>query len=362
VADSGVTKARLVEVEWKGDKANDVQNDKALTVQFNPASLKLSFANKSAGGDQAGGNSKQHVGSGTTKMTVELLFDTTKDGSDVRKQTEKVAYFIKPKDKKKPAPPGIGFYWGTFIFRGVVESMDETIDYFSAEGVPLRATIGLSLSQQDIKFDFGKPGPSAQDTGAGGGSAANSPGQTPMEPARPGDSVQSMAGRNGNSSDWKSVAAANNIDDPLRLPAGSLLDMNAGIGGSAGAAIGGGIAAGASFSAGASASLSAGASADLGFSAGIGGGAGFSAGAGASAGFGAGASAGASAGFGAGASAGFGAGASAGFGAGASAGFGAGASADFGAGADFGADANAEASFTAGGSASASAGFNFNAR
>ena len=38
---------------------------------------------------------------------------------------------------------GCRFEWGSFIFQGVVDSMDETLDYFSEEGVPLRATVSL---------------------------------------------------------------------------------------------------------------------------------------------------------------------------------------------------------------------------
>jgi hypothetical protein len=350
-------KAQLVEIQWadKQKTAKPVPGGKTVPIQFNPSTLKISFQNKSAGGDQAGGSSKQFVGAGSTKLSVELLFDTTQTGEDVRKKTEQVAFFMAPKDpkSKKPVPPGIQFEWGSFIFRGVVESMEETIDYFAEEGMPLRATISLSINRQDIEFLFGSPGGRAAD------GAQNQP--VPLTAPRPEETVQSVAGRTGDSGNWKSIAAANDIDDPLRLPAGALLNTNvtagAAVSVSAGFSAGVNTSAGLSTGAGASAGLSAGASADAGFSAGIGGGVGFSAGAGAglgasaSAGFGA----GASAGFGAGASAGFGAGATAGFGA--SAGFGAGAEAGFGAGASagFGASAGANASFGAGATAGASA-------
>jgi len=35
-----------------------------------------------------------------------------------------------------------------------------------------------------------------------------------------------LAARNGNSGDWRGIAIANNIDDPLRLRAGALIDLN----------------------------------------------------------------------------------------------------------------------------------------
>ena len=116
-------------------------------------------------------------------------------------------------------------------------------------------------------------------------------GTTPLTPAQDGDSIQQMAARNGNSGDWKSIAAANGLDDPFRLQAGALLDMNAGVsagisgGISAGASVGlsAGASAGASLSGGFGAAAGLSAGGQVGFSAGLGGGAVFSAGAGASA-------------------------------------------------------------------------------
>src|SRR5262245_58134852 len=308
-----LTKAKLVEIKWdeKQQQADDVRDGKKVDVHFNPQTLKITFANKNAGGDQPGGATKQYVGSSTSKMSVELLFDTTQSGADVRKHTADIAFFILPKDKKskKPVPPGVRFEWGAFIFRGVVDSMDETLDYLSDEGVPLRATIALSISRQDIEFIPGKPGEAS--TSASAASARRPPGDKPLEQARPGDSVQSLVGRNGNSADWKAIAAANDIDDPLRLQAGALLDLNVGVGAGAGIGISGGLSAGAGLTAGAGVSAGASAGGAAGFSAGLGGGVGFSASAsaGGAAGFSAGAGAGAGISAGAGFGSGFGAGA-----------------------------------------------------
>jgi hypothetical protein len=344
-----VAKARLVEIKWdtKQQQAQPVARGKRVEVQFNPQTLKLSFANENKGGEQPGGSSKHFVGSSTSKLSVELLFDTTEETAankrDVRRKTEQVAYFIGAKSQddrnNKRVPPGISFEWGSFIFRGVVDTMQETLEYFSEEGVPMRATVSLSISRHEIEFKFGTP---ERAVGGPPGTPPGTPGTAPLEPARPGDSVQRMAGRQGNSRDWKAIAAANNIDDPLRLSAGALLNMNAGISVGAAAGVGAGI--GASAGIGAGAGLSAGGS--VGFSAGLGAGVGFSATAGVSAGVGASAGAGisGSAGFsaeaGVSAGAGFGvgtgvsAGASAGVGAALSAGVGVSAGGGFGAGVD----------------------------
>jgi hypothetical protein len=306
-------KAKLFEIEWQGKKTEPtkVKGSNDIEIQFNPQTLKLTYSNENKGGDQSGGSAKQFVGKGTTKLSVELFFDTTQQGTDVRYWTGKVGYFMRAKDKPK-VPPGISFEWGNFNFSGTVDSLQETLDYFSEEGVPLRATIALGITRQDIVF------PTEQETGKPGASLSGKPGNAPLNIVRDngngrGDNMPKMMGREGNSGDWKAIAAANNIDNPLRLKPGMLLDLNAGASARAGVSLGaqGGI------------SASAGISGGIGFSAGLGGGVGFGGGVSAGAGFGAGAgiSGGASAG------AGFSAGAGAGISGGVSAGAGIGASA-----------------------------------
>ena len=49
-------------------------------------------------------------------------------------------------------PKVIRFEWGTFTFQGIVESYKETLDFFAADGVPLRGAVNLTLAAQDIAF------------------------------------------------------------------------------------------------------------------------------------------------------------------------------------------------------------------
>lgn len=361
-----IAKARIVEVQWddKQDQFNVAPNAKVVNAHFNPESLTVRYANEIRGGNEPSGGGGQFVGGSSSTMSVELLFDTSEINQDVRLFTKDVVYLIKPLAPSEPGAKSsnrtqanVSFEWGTFIFRGVIDSMNETLDFFSEEGKPLRATVSLSLTGQEMRLERRSGQPGAQS----------------LSQVHPGDSLQQMAARQGLSGNWKAIATANGIDNPLRMEAGALVNMNAGAsfgaGASADASFGASASAGAAFGAGTAAGLSAGAQA--GFSAGLGGGVGFAAGgaigASASTGFGAEASAGAQAGFGAGAS--FGAEASAGFGGGASASFGAEATAGFGGGAfagaqtGFGAEASASfaagatAGFVAGGSASAEATF-----
>ncbi|MDT7951092.1 MAG: LysM peptidoglycan-binding domain-containing protein [Acetobacteraceae bacterium] len=219
-----LVKAKLIELEQ--DFKNEKSGGKSVEVQFNPETLKVTFANQLVqpqGGDQAAGNTgRQFVGAGTTKLALTLWFDVTamteNAVDDVRRLTQNVIFFMTPtgdkQDKKKMVAPATRFVWGSFLFDGIVEGLEESLEFFGADGKPLRASIGLTLSQQKILATEFK----------GQGRVPSTPGRAPLSAAKSGDSVQSLAAANGNA-DWKAIATANNIEDPLRLQPGQLLDL-----------------------------------------------------------------------------------------------------------------------------------------
>jgi hypothetical protein len=214
-----------------------------IEVHFNPDSLKVSYANQviqpQTPGNPAEG-ATQWVGKGTTKLALQLVFDVTsaKDG-DVRKATAKVIDLIKPGDPAElpPAkgtggtdakpqtvypPPKVRFDWGTFRFEGIAESIEESLEYFSPDGRPLRSTIGLSLSTQEVSHLFGKAG--AQPAGAPG----DLPGTTPLAAVSAGATLQGMADAAGLGAQWQGIAEANAIENPRALAPGSLIDLRIG--------------------------------------------------------------------------------------------------------------------------------------
>ncbi|CAN5160778.1 LysM peptidoglycan-binding domain-containing protein [soil metagenome] len=232
-----LVKAQLIELQQ--DFQNEKDGGQRVSVQFNPETLKVTFANQLVqpqGGDQAAGNSgRQFVGAGTTKLALTLWFDVTAMTEDVvddvRRLTQKVIYFMTPApaegDATKLAPPGVRFIWGSFLFDGMVEGLEESLEYFSPDGKPLRANLTLTLSQQKIleaKFE-------------GDGKVPSRPGHKPLSSAKAGDSLQSMAGAGGKGGfgvslsvgvggDWQAIASANGIEDPLRLAPGKLIDLD----------------------------------------------------------------------------------------------------------------------------------------
>ena len=225
-------RAKLVEIEdyvdvdnYGGQPDSPGEEKKVVEVDFNPETLKLNLSNQSSGGDQAAGGSTQYLGTGSSTLSMELIFDTSTTGTDVRDRTEAVAYFIvgdaQREDAKRKAPPKVSFRWGSFLFEGIIESMNETLEYFSEKGVPLRATVSITIKQDAlILYQENRQGGRSEQLNQGLGDV------TPLSPARAGDSVQSMTGRQGNSGNWKEIAAANDIDDPLRLQAGVMINLN----------------------------------------------------------------------------------------------------------------------------------------
>ncbi|MFM8356916.1 MAG: LysM peptidoglycan-binding domain-containing protein, partial [Verrucomicrobiota bacterium] len=144
------------------------------------------------------------------------------------------SYYITPQpttdNPPKFVPPAIRFLWGSFSFDGIMESLEESLEYFSPDGRPLRASMSLALTQQKIQAfnvpasDRGRrqppttPGSSADPKAAAG--------TKPMTSAPSGSTLQGLADAAGKGADWQSIAAANGIENPRLLSPGQLIDLN----------------------------------------------------------------------------------------------------------------------------------------
>ena len=213
-----------------GEKADG----KRVQVQFNPESLKVSFANQiatpSGASSQSGSPGRLFVGSGSTKLAVQLWFDVTAIPEeagrveDVRELTREVIYFITPVAEGDTfIPPAVQFAWGNFLFDGIMDSIEETLEFFSPDGNPLRSGLSLAMSQQRIPdYVAGRRVPQSP-PGARGGPGGRPPGTSPLTQAPAGTPLQRLAGEQG--TDWRAVAAANGIENPRLLRPGQFLDL-----------------------------------------------------------------------------------------------------------------------------------------
>ncbi len=242
-----LAKAELRQLE--ADLETEIKEN-TCPVQFNPESLKVSFANQVAtppgAGDQRGTPALQYVGAGTTKLALQLWFDVSHPENadtqvdDVRKLTQKVAFFITPKKEgDKFVPPAVRFIWGSFQFDGIMESLEESLEFFSPEGKPLRASVSFTLTQQKITAFTFRP-TSAPPSGARTPSGLPA-GTAPMAQAPQGSTLQGMAAGVGRGGDWQAIASANGIENPRLLQPGQLIDLQAGVGAQAGVGVQAGV-------------------------------------------------------------------------------------------------------------------------
>jgi hypothetical protein len=205
-----------------------------LEVDFNPASLVYSIENSVA--QQSTGPKKvQYVAQFSGKLTMDLQFDSTDTGADVRTSTNQVALFMQASGNASAAaqnsappnsngnssgpppaaPPVLCFQWGTYQFQGIMDSFKETIDFFSADGVALRALVSIQLSRQDNVFDEGAD--------LSGPTSAGS-----LVPSSSSDSALSMATRGGDPSAMRQLGADNGLES-LRFTGGASMQVGGGV-------------------------------------------------------------------------------------------------------------------------------------
>lgn len=190
--------------------ATSLQSEDFLEVDFNPTSLKQSVT-RSAGRAGNGQRSQQYSRQTETSLSMELVFDSTPTGEDVRKKTQWLAQRISASAAsrgKEQDPPLLIFEWGTYQFSGVLSSFSETLDFFSADGIPLRAGVGITLEGRDAVR--------TQEGSAAGGWKLNLDDST-VVPAPAGQSVTALAARAG-ARDTGRALAAKNQEENMRLP------------------------------------------------------------------------------------------------------------------------------------------------
>ena len=230
-----VAKATLL-VKW--DQRTDLE---PIELQYNPTELSwdkgVQIAEIAIPGLDA--PLQQFVRGQAEKLTLELFFDSTDQGMgkgavSVTTRTDRIYQLIKI-EPTRHAPPICTFIWndqfpGSSLngnagssasgnqrrngFKCIVESVKQKFTLFSPEGVPLRATLSVSLreyktlDEQLAHLNL------------------SSPDRTHSHVIQSNDTLSGVAAlfyrRPG---DWRFVAEANGIEDPRRLKVGTFLTI-----------------------------------------------------------------------------------------------------------------------------------------
>uniref|UniRef100_A0A832EKS8 Contractile injection system tube protein N-terminal domain-containing protein n=1 Tax=Desulfacinum infernum TaxID=35837 RepID=A0A832EKS8_9BACT len=198
------------------------QDARRVAVHFNPETLQMTLTNRVEKG--RGAQAAQHVTDATAELSMELVFDTTLTGTDVREHTQPIARMMDPvlnrgarqaRDRNKKIPAIVVFEWGTVKFTGFISSYKETLDFFAPEGIPLRSSVTLTLSQQERRFEEGE-------VSAANREAVQERTQATLMDVDPEESLTHSAAKAGDPRAAKDLARQNNVDSLRRPGIGTL--------------------------------------------------------------------------------------------------------------------------------------------
>jgi hypothetical protein len=171
---------------------------------------------------------QQFVRGQAEKITMELFFDTTDQGTvdgveDVRELTGKVYKLLKVSSDTH-APPRCVLLWGDsgklFSYGTktspwcVLESVSEEFNLFSPTGVPLRARLNVTFREAWTVEEQLKETP------------RHSSDRTKLVRVQRQQTLPLIAWREYNDpAEWRPIAEANNLDNPRYLEPGSVLEV-----------------------------------------------------------------------------------------------------------------------------------------
>ncbi|MFE7468542.1 peptidase M23 [Streptomyces sp. NPDC057499] len=191
-----------------------------ITLQFNPATLSLSKSTEwRRTPSRTAGQSAlpEFVGSGPRTLSLEVFLDSTAThDNSVEKAVEQMMLACVPTPRslanKTPASPWVRFDWGTSkstSFDGVLSNFSVSYTLFDVDGKPLRATCSLSIEEASVD-------PAGQNPTSGSREARRT------HRVVAGDSLPLLAWREyGDATAWRTIAEANDVDDPMQLIPGT---------------------------------------------------------------------------------------------------------------------------------------------
>lgn len=187
-----------------------------VEAMFNPN--QLSFKQDSTWTEQEtvqGNRSKlEWTNRSPETLTLELLFDTYERGLDVRLYTQRVAALLEINTLGRP--PRCHLVWGRFgiVFQGVLQSLSQNFTLFLADGTPTRANLSCTFKEWRSDSERGLAFLQTAVLGAG------------VHLLQRGETLSNIAARQyGDPTQWRAIARANKIDNPLRLEPGDALVM-----------------------------------------------------------------------------------------------------------------------------------------
>ncbi len=208
----------------KKAKIKNLETHDHIEVSFNPEKIEYDACAKFPvipdAGLKIGGHRMTYAGTLASTLKMDLLFDTTMTGKSVYKKYIKFLLDLlvpKQKGQQQPHPPLCQFVWGEFTtgrnsFDAVLEYLSVDYEWFLPDGTPVRASVKAHFKEW---FE---------------GEEGQNP--TSRSEARSiwrvveGQTLDWIAYQEyGESSAWRHIALANNLQNPRDLRPGTVLKL-----------------------------------------------------------------------------------------------------------------------------------------
>jgi hypothetical protein len=193
-----------------------------IECMFNPTEYRLTQTlnvtrNQTPAKD---GGTPEFAGTNAMTLTTQLFFDdfSAMEG-DVTPKITTLLGWTRPTrsslDKGRPCPPLVSFRWGgnpqLDDFSGYLKSVVVNYTIFRKDGTPVQAKVDITIE--------GQP-----ETIGGQNPTSRSINSHRVHTMIEGDTLHSVAFRElGKPAYWRAIAELNGIDDPQRVPAGTVI-------------------------------------------------------------------------------------------------------------------------------------------
>lgn len=212
-----------------GNAVIEIEGGSKIVCQFNPDELHMQTQGKFATVPGMGKDSPtvQYMGGIAASLDVVLYFDTStsytieiglipkpkkKNAADVSEYANALLCLTKI-DGKIHRPPIVAFCWGSFVFGGFAEKVEVKYTMFEKGGIPVRCQVGMHMvAQSTTVLESSKAAP------------FESPDRTKCVVMKQGMSLYDIAREEyGDAAEWRRIAKANGIMNPLAVPIGTRL-------------------------------------------------------------------------------------------------------------------------------------------
>jgi len=190
------------------------EGEEKIAVRFNPTQYSLDHGNQIAEIGIPGLSAPilQYVRGNTRTLSMELLFDTYEERTDVRKAFTDKIYKLLEILPSTHAPPICTFAWKDVILTCVLERVGGRFTMFLEDGTPVRATLTVSFKEYQTVDQLVRNTPT------------ESADHTKTYTVKLGDTLSSIAAAEyGSPAQWRPIASANQIDNPRTLTPGRVL-------------------------------------------------------------------------------------------------------------------------------------------